>query len=295
MTTVPSRAAFAVLLLVSIGWANEWADPSGNRADEVDDYLATCDRAAFPPAAVAREPLHAMFWGNDPKRFSAEGGVWWGKLHGPVAFSSGNEIDVADVFGFDDRNAIPFVRLGVRIWRFELFVEAWWMGQSGSRVVEQEFEINGEVFQVGDVIKSRLTLSSYRLGVGFEAWRSDPITVTALINATLIYTTGSVQTDTLDKRAHWDGWLPVPAIGANLAGKPWKNLIYEFEVNWVGFSKGIFTVVSWDLRASVGWQFNHWSYGRVGYRFLTIEGDLDDAVDVDLYIEGFFLEFAVTF
>jgi len=186
------------------------------------------------------------------------------------------------------------VRAGLRLWRFEITVEGWWFGTEGRTIVDEEFEIDGVVFEVGDTIDSRLTFASYRLALGFEFWQSDTITCTVILGCSLLNTTGRVQTVSTSKTAHWNEWFPVPAIGLNLAGNIFGNWIYEVEGNWIGFSVEAFELTSLEFRAAFGYQFNDWFLGRVGYRFMTLEGSVDN-IGVDLNIGGVYVEGAFTF
>jgi len=295
MRSILNRTTIGLFLLATTAWAGDSSESADLLADDIDVYLTRQAPLVTDVIADAQRDRHAMFWSEAPDRFMVQGGVWWAKLTGPITVDGDQVLDVSDSLGLDSVQLVPFVRLGLRLWRFEIIVEGWWFGTDGRAIVDEEFEIGGEIFPVNAVIDSRLTLSSYRLALGYEFWRSDHITATVLVGVSFMYSTGRVETVfLLDRQATWKEWLPIPAIGLSLSGEIIGNWIYEAEGNWIGFSTNDYSVYYLDVRAAIGYQFNDWILARAGYRLLTVDGEVDE-VQVDLQLAGFFIEAAITF
>jgi len=289
------RTLMGVILFVSAAWADDVDSAPRLLADDIDSYLASQPRAPVDLLTDEDRSLHAVFSGSEPDWFIVTAGVWVASLTGPIKFDGGTVLDVSETFGLDSNTAVPFVRFGLRLWRFEVILEGWWYSSDGVAVVDEEFEIDGVVFEVDDVIESRITLSTYRLALGYELWRADVFSVSLLAGLTLVNTTGRVSaTNATDKTATWNEWIPVPAIGLNFTGTIWRGLIYEVEGNWIGLSKSAFTITAWDVRAGIGWQFNDWVMARVGYRYISLEGTVE-SIGVSLELDGIYVEIGLTF
>lgn len=288
------RILIAAALLSTAAWAeDEWA-PVDLRAQAIEEYVQERDDTIGLRPTPAPPGFHAMFWGEDPDRFIIQAGVWFGKLNGPIRFEDNTVLDVADALGLDEREAIPFVRAGLRLGFLELILEWWKYDTDGQAIVDEQFEIDGVVFEIGDVIVSDLRLDTVRLALGFSVWRRDAITITLLAGVSFIDTSGNVTAVNVNKSARWNETIPLPAIGLSLKGYIRYPFIYEIEGSWIGYTESAFGIFAVDVRAAVGVEFNDWIGGRIGYRFFKLEGRIED-VGLELELEGFYFEFYATF
>ncbi|MEM8885615.1 MAG: hypothetical protein AAGD14_16235 [Planctomycetota bacterium] len=251
-----------------------------------------------PPAsnawATENEYINAIFYGEEPDRFILTAGAWWARLKGPVEFSNGAELDVSETFGLRARKFIPFIRAAWRLGWFEITFEGFWYDNNGDQIVATEFELDGVIFEVGDVISSRIRIHQYKLTLGFALIRLDYATLKLQIGAAALYTEGKVRAVNVDAEARWDQWLPLPTIGLALTGYiryPW---LYSVEFGWIGLSTDVFDVNAIDGRVSIGYEFNDYVNLSAGYRYLGIKGDID-AVSVDITLDGFYLELYILF
>ena len=288
------RILIAIALLATAGWAEENWTPVDPRAEAIDEYVRERDTIVDTRQQFAPPGFHAMFWGEDPDRFIIQVGAWYGKLNGPIKFENNTVLDVSDALGLDEREVIPFVRAGLRLGFLEIIAEWWKFDTTGQAIVDEQFEIDDVVFEIGDVIVSDLSLDTFRLALGFTVWRRDAITITLLAGVSFIDTKGSVRAVNVNKTARWNETIPLPAIGLSLKGYIRYPFIYEVEANWIGYSEAAFGIYALDLRAAVGVEFNDWVGGRIGYRFFRLEGEIED-VGLELELAGFYLEFYATF
>ncbi|MHC4954484.1 MAG: porin family protein [Planctomycetota bacterium] len=293
------RSWFGAILVLALMALPAWAETAGNAAgeqvsDEIDGYLDdrnVADAASFLTPAPDH---HAMFWGQDPDRLIIMAGVWWGKLSGPIKFDGGTVLDVSDAFGLKERVAVPFARAGLR-WKFvELIVEGWWYDNDGRTIVEESFEIDGVVFEIGDTVDSNVKFSAYRAALGFTVLRRDFVTITILAGLTLIDTSGTVTALNAQKTAKWNETLPIPALGLSLKGEIKHPWIYEFEFNWIGYDDDAFDVRAVDIRGAIGYMFNDWIAVRGGYRYMELRGRIE-AIGMQVELEGFYIEGLITF
>jgi hypothetical protein len=277
------------LLLAGVVRAGERELLNGSLDAEVE--AAASQRFAPGPG----NNLHAIFYKEDPDRFAAAAGVWWARLEGPVSFSDGAELDVSDTLGLRAVQAVPYARLAWRIGWLELELEGFWYDNAGNATVQEEFEIDGVIFEVGDIIDSDVKIYSYQLAIGFRVLHADWMTLNLQLGVGALYTEGSVTAVSAGKSAKWDTWLPLPLIGfaANgyLIKYPWT---YEVQFGWIGFSTKALGANALDVRLALGYEINDWVNFKVGYRFLGIRADVDE-LTAKIDLSGFYLELGFFF
>jgi hypothetical protein len=278
------------LLLASPALAVE--DGSGRIA--LEDEVAAWAETSYAPRGDAL-PVHALFFKEDPDRFALTAGVWWVRLKGPVRLGDSENFDVSGTLGLRAVKSVPFVRAATRIGRLQISLAGFWYDNRGKQTVEEEFEIDGVVFEVGDVIDSFIKIHAYTLDFAINLIRRDWLNLDLSLGATAIYTEGRITAVNADKEARWDQWLPLPLIGARASGYLWRYpWFYEATVGWVGFSRKALGAAAVDARFAVGYEINDWVNVRVGYRFLGIRADVDE-VGVQIDLSGFYLEVGIYF
>lgn len=280
----------SLLLACFLLAAPAWAGGGESLAAEIECAAGR----AYEPSATA-DDLHALFYKEDPDRFVATAGVWWARLEGPVSFDNDVALDVSDTLGLRAVKSVPFTRIGWRAGWLELVFEGFWYDNAGDTVVQEEFEIDGVVFEVGELIDSDVKIHSYRLAIGFRVWHASWLTLNLQIGAGAIYTEGSVTAVNVDKTARWDLWLPLPLLGLSANGTfikyPW---VYEFEFGWIGFSRKALGATALDVRVALGYEINDWVTFKVGYRFMGIRADVSE-LGAEIDLSGFYLELGFFF
>ncbi|MHC4939460.1 MAG: porin family protein [Planctomycetota bacterium] len=261
-----------------------------------DEVESAASRSYTEHDPVDLDPnLHALFYQAEPDTFIISFGVWWARLTGPVTFDNGVDLDVSETLGLRARKTVPFVRAGWRIGWFSVLFEGFWYDNTGTQVVEEEFEINDVVFEVGDVIESVLKIHSYRLTLAFTLMQRDWITLNFQLGAGALYTEGKVEAVNVNKKATWDQWLPLPMVAIAAKGYfikyPW---IYEAEFGWIGFSNRTFGATAIDARLAFGYHINDWLNAKVGYRYFGIDAEIDQ-VKAEIAFSGFYIEVAFMF
>jgi len=280
----------AWFLLLALWAAPAHAADDEALADEVDAFAGS----HYEPA-VAVDPVHAIFYKEDPDRFAFDAGVWWVRLKGPVKLGSNEDLDVSDTLGLRARKAVPYMRSALRLGWLEIAFSAFWYENQGSQVVDTEFEIDGVVFEVGDVIDSSIKIHAYTLNFEACVMRRDWMTLNLLLGATAIYTEGKIRAVNVEKEARWDVWLPLPLIGVSVSGYLWHYpWFYEASFGWIGFSRKALGAAAVDVRAAIGYEVNDWVNLRAGFRFLGIRADIDE-VGAQIDLSGFYIELGFTF
>jgi len=261
---------------------------AGN-AESLDVEVEAAAAAEFAPRSPGND-LHALFYKEDPDRWAAAAGVWWARLEGPIAFDDDTKLDVSETLGLRAVKSVPTARLAWRIGWLELELDGFWYDNGGAAVVSEEFEIDGVIFEIGDVIDSDIRIYLYRLTIGARLLHEDWMTLNFQLGAGALYTEGRITAVNVDKSATWDTWLPLPLVGFSANGYfikyPWT---YEVEIGWIGFSQRALGANALEVRAALGYEINDWVLFKVGYRFMGINATVD-SLSAEIDISGFFLE-----
>ena len=275
------RTTLILLLLAATSWADLEA--------ELDDAAR-----AGAPRIRGQLGVHSLFYGETPDDFALSVGGWWARLTGPITLGSTQLADVSETFGLSARKFIPTAQAAIRFGFIEIGFEGFWYENSGRAVVDEEFEIDGVVFEVGDTIDSTLKFHAYTLTLGFTVWRRDEVTVSLFLGFTALYTEGKVKAVSADKVARWSEILPLPMIGASARGYivyPW---VYEVAIGWIGINLDAFGARALQTKIGIGYEINDWVAARVGYRYLGIRANVEDAA-IDLQLDGFYFEISFLF
>jgi hypothetical protein len=89
------------------------------------------------------------------------------------------------------------------------------------------------------------------------------------------------------------GSLPFPVVGALVQVRV-SDFLFELEASgfYIDYSDVKATTI--DCTLSAAWNFLKFGELRVGYRFVSIDGTIDDT-SLDIRLDGFFVALGVTF
>lgn len=211
-----------------------------------------------PPPPEAREPWVFLSLG-----------VWIPRLRGPITVQ-GRSIDLVETLGLDDPAPAPTPKLTVRVWRFDITLEAFWLRYTGTKTLEVDIPI-GPGFQIGETIESTVNIGFTRLSAGFQVYKSRIVTATLGLGLGLYRLTGSIEAVQLQKAVTWDTYLPVPVLTLDLYGFVEERVFWNIYIAGIGFSFDDVGAEALDVQVAAGYLITRNVALRAGYRAMWMK------------------------
>jgi len=256
----------------------------------VDAYL---QEAAAEPAPI----------GSDTRlSAAAQGGVWgWASLRldlwypavdGSVDDAGGGPIDLAGELAIDDNEFAYVPRVLLSAGGVGTLIDAFLFETEGSGALTASVTIGGVTFNASEAVATDFDLNNVRGFLTVPVVKTDFLQI-MLLGGLSYYDLHITMTGNVSGSATFAAQVPVPVIGV-LGQAKFGPVLLEVEVSGLTISYDVYGLDYLDIQASVGFTFLKIVAVRAGYRYVALNGSIDD-VDIDLTLDGFFIGGSVNF
>lgn len=199
------------------------------------------------------------------------------------SIGQGTEIDLEDDLDFEDRPALPYALLNLRLgerWRIE--GEYFVLDRDKTTVIDRELVIGGEIFKIDATVNSHFDTDIYRLSVGYSFLKRPMSELGVALGVHVTTFDLGIRVEGEDSAASQtaDTLAPLPTLG--FYG------FYAFSPKWLLQGRADIFSLEYDdysgslLNLNVGVEYRlakHIGLGA-GYRYVDLELTADKALNI---------------
>lgn len=255
------------------------------RADAVHAYL---NQTMVEPV-----PLHAAAAGGGVKGWlSLRAIAWYPKLRGTANEDGGGDFDLDGDLGLGDNELVFVPQLTVDFWIFGFRLDYFNVKFEGDGRVQGTFTFGDRTFDVDEATNSELELTNLR-SLGTISFVNTDVVRLAFILGFNYYEYKARITGEVNGTANSNGTIPFPVVGLLLQIRIGDFLI-EAEGSGFYIDYNDIEATAGDFTLSAAYRFLKVGEVRVGYRYILIDGTIDET-NLDVRLDGFFIGIGVTF
>ena len=274
--------ACAALVVLS---ASAWATPRESIELATDDYLRAIDDRPLGMMASAAA-------GGVKGWLSVRALAWYPSLKGTGNDDGGGEFDLESDLGLGDNELVLVPQVTFDFWIFGYRMDYFNFESSGEGTLQRTFTFGGQEFTIGEDIVSDVKLQKFRsLGL-ISFFDTDFLRIAAILGFDYVEYEATI-TGALSGTSTIDGTLPYPVVGL-LVQVRISDFLLEAEASGFYIDYSGVSATAIDFTVSAAWSFLKFGEARVGYRFVSIDGTIDDT-SLDIRLDGFFVAVGVTF
>jgi len=218
--------------------------------------------------------------------------AWYPALSGSGNDEGGGDYDVRDDLGLDENELAVVPQITVDFWIFGFRTDYFAVEFEGDGTTQRDFTFGGITFPAGQDVSSTVKITAYRSLGMISFLDTDTVRLAGIIGFNY-YTYDATIRGATSGSASSSGSLPFPVVGALVQVRIW-DILLEAEGSGFAINYGDVDATAIDVTVSAAWNFLTFGEVRVGYRFVSIDGTVDDTT-MDIRIDGFFLAVGVTF
>ncbi|MHC4956469.1 MAG: porin family protein [Planctomycetota bacterium] len=238
-------------------------------------------------------PMMAASAAGGPKGWlNARVMAWYPTLNGSGNDDGGGHFDLKEDLGLGDNELALVPQITVDFWIFGFRTDAFSVGYDGEGTITRTITIGGETFVIGEDVVSELKVKSFR-SLGLISFFDAAYLRIAGIIGFNYYDYEATVTGAVTGTATSSGSLPFPVVGLLAQGR-FSDILLEAEVSGFYIDYSDIEATAIDFTVSVAWNFLKFGEVRAGYRFVSIDGTIDDT-SLEIRLDGFFLAVGVTF
>jgi len=274
--------ALAALFLLS---ASAWAAPSESVELATDSYLEASEGRHLGMMAASAA-------GGPKGWLSVRLLAWYPSLTGTGNDDGGGDFDTDADLGLGDNELTIVPQITVDFWIFGWRTDVFNVEFSGDGRIERTFTFGGQTFTIGEDVTSEVKMQNIR-SLGLISFLDTDVVRIAAIIGFNYYKIDATITGATTGPANFSGSLPYPVVGL-LAQVRISDFLIEAEASGFYVDYGSVQATAIDITVSAAWNFLEFGEVRAGYRFISIDGTIDDTA-LDIRLDGFFVSVGVTF
>jgi len=256
----------------------------------VDGYLAEAAAEPLPLQPDSRLSAAAQggVWGWASLRFD----LWYPAVDGNIQDNGGGLIDLAGELAVDDNEFAYVPRALVSLGGVGVLVDAFLFETEGNGTLTASVTIGGVTFNASEPVATDFDLNNVRGFLTVPVVKTEFLQI-MLLGGISYYDVHVTMTGNISGSGTFAAQVPVPVIGV-LGQAKFGPVLFEVEVSGLTVSYDVYGLDYLDIQASVGFTFLKVVAVRAGYRYVALNGTIDD-VDIDITLDGFFIGGSVNF
>jgi len=231
--------------------------------------------------------------GGGPKGWASLRAIaWYPALDGKGNDDGGGEFDIQDDLGIDDNELAVVPQLTLNFWILGFRMDYFSVEYEGRGTLQRGFTFGGITFVTDENVSSVVRLENFR-SLGFiRVLDTDAVRLFGILGFQYYDYEATITGETTGT-ATIDGILPYPVIGL-LVQLRFGDLLLEAEGSGFYVDYSDIEATALDFTVSAAWNFLKFGEARVGYRFVSVDGTIEDTT-LDLRLDGFFVSVGVNF
>jgi hypothetical protein len=277
-----TRLLVALLALASVAAAAD--APATPAARAVESYLGTAELRPMPAPTDAW--LFAAAEAGGYGWASLRLDVWFPAIDGTFNDGNGGEIDADADLGLGGNEATIVPRAFLSLGGVAMILDGFEFSAHGESTFTRTITFGGVTFQVNEDVVTDVEMTSLRGLFAVSIVGTSFLRVSLLGGISYYDLNLTIQSQTTGEGSV-SVPVPVPVIGV-LGQARLSRVLFELEVSGLAVDYGDIDASYLNVQASVGVMFFKVLAVRAGYRFVMLDGTLED-VAIDATLDGFFV------
>jgi len=217
--------------------------------------------------------------------------AWYPRLDGSFSSLGGDIIDTKEL-NLDTNAWGPAAEIALTPGRFFFRFDFYQVRFEGDSTLSRTFTFGGLSFTIDEDVNAYVRIDNYRFLSGFAVVKTAPIRLYVLLGLGYYHLEGRI-VGAVSGEAEEALDIPAPLIGLLFQAKV-TRFVFEVEASGLTISFSDVGADYVDIKASVGITVFKVAMLRLGYRYVLLNGHVDD-FDVDVKLDGFFIGAGVMF